>query len=256
MKRINILAFFLALTIINVNAQRAGDTISGIVTNNNGPMKMVIVNESDAKGDIVVTTSTDINGKFSFCLVDVRDRIQFSFVGYDSVDIPISKNYYEIEMIPRPQNMKVAIPHNGYTIVNVDSKQMKWLKQYVPQDYICGYIMRSPFGSIMYSLFLVRKEKGYDLSYTDRDKTETKRIESGLAQKLEKILNDQILSYDAPKSTNNQVKTEGLLDVTMVYEGFTAYAITSDKAVSFWTDMSKNLPDSIWQEELLKFNND
>ena len=79
-------------------AQKAGDIISGVVEDNDGPMMMVNVTERDAADRIVAHAITDIEGNFSFKLVNPKDRIQISYVGYETVDIPINKLYYEIKM--------------------------------------------------------------------------------------------------------------------------------------------------------------
>ena len=79
-------------------AQKAGDIISGVVEDNDGPMMMVNVTERDAADRIVAHAITDIEGNFSFKLVNPKDRIQISYVGYETVDIPINKLYFEIKM--------------------------------------------------------------------------------------------------------------------------------------------------------------
>ena len=72
-------------------AQKAGDIISGVIEDNDGPMMMVNVTERDAADRIVAHAITDVEGNFSFKLVNPKDRIQSSYVGYETVDIPIDK---------------------------------------------------------------------------------------------------------------------------------------------------------------------
>ena len=79
-------------------AQKAGDIISGVIEDNEGPMMMVNVTERDAADRIVAHAITDINGEFSFRLQNPKDRIQITYVGYETVDIPIDKTYFEIKM--------------------------------------------------------------------------------------------------------------------------------------------------------------
>ena len=79
-------------------AQKAGDIISGVIEDNDGPMMMVNVTERDAADRIVAHAITDINGNFSFKLVNPKDRLQVTYVGYETVDIPINKVYFEIKM--------------------------------------------------------------------------------------------------------------------------------------------------------------
>ena len=79
-------------------AQKAGDVISGVVQDAEGPMMMVNVTERDAADRIVAHDITNINGEFSFKLVNPKDKIQITYVGYETVDIPINKTYFEINM--------------------------------------------------------------------------------------------------------------------------------------------------------------
>ena len=79
-------------------AQKAGDIISGVIEDNDGPMMMVNVTERDAADRIVAHAITDIEGNFSFQLKNPKDRLQISYVGYETVDIPIDKLYFEIKM--------------------------------------------------------------------------------------------------------------------------------------------------------------
>ena len=79
-------------------AQKAGDVISGVVEDNEGPMMMVNVTERDAADRIVAHAITDMEGNFSFRLVNPKDKIQITYVGYETVDLPIDKVYFEIKM--------------------------------------------------------------------------------------------------------------------------------------------------------------
>jgi TonB-linked SusC/RagA family outer membrane protein len=91
-------AFALATLPSLLLAQKAGDIISGVIEDNDGPMMMVNVTERDAADRIVAHAITDIEGNFSFQLKNPKDRIQISYVGYETVDIPIDKLYFEIKM--------------------------------------------------------------------------------------------------------------------------------------------------------------
>ena len=90
-------------------AQKAGDVISGVIEDNEGPMMMVNVTERDASDRIVRHAITDIEGNFSFILANPKDRIQISYVGYETVDIPIDKLYYEIKMKDETEIVAVDI---------------------------------------------------------------------------------------------------------------------------------------------------
>lgn len=81
-----------------LQAQKAGDVISGVIEDSEGPMMMVNVTERDEADRIVAHAITDMEGNFSFRLVNPKDKIQISYVGYETVDIPITKTYFEITM--------------------------------------------------------------------------------------------------------------------------------------------------------------
>ena len=77
---------------------RAGDMISGIVICDCGGLSMVTVTERDAADHIVAHAVTDFEGKFSFKLVDSKDRIVINHVDYETVDIPVDQTYLRIKM--------------------------------------------------------------------------------------------------------------------------------------------------------------
>ena len=92
------LAMFMAVMPGLLQAQKAGDVISGVVQDQEGPLMMVNVTERDGADRIVNHAITDIDGNFSFRLQNPDDHIQITYVGYETVDIPIDKTYFEIEM--------------------------------------------------------------------------------------------------------------------------------------------------------------
>ena len=73
-------------------AQNAGDIISGVIEDADGPMMLVNVVEKDATGRIQNMATTDMEGNFSFRLKNPKDRLVVSFVGYETVDIPIKES--------------------------------------------------------------------------------------------------------------------------------------------------------------------
>ena len=81
-----------------LKAQKAGDVISGVIADAEGPMMMVNVTERDEADRIVAHAITDMEGNFSFRLVNPKDKLSISYVGYDPVVIPIDKLYFEITM--------------------------------------------------------------------------------------------------------------------------------------------------------------
>lgn len=99
--RLVLLTFLLQVAAVSLFAQskpHAGDTISGIVCDSLGPMMMVNVTERDSSDLVVAHSVTDFWGYFSFCLVNPDDRIRVSYVGYETVNIPIDTTFIEIKM--------------------------------------------------------------------------------------------------------------------------------------------------------------
>ncbi|MBR4594401.1 MAG: hypothetical protein IKO33_07490 [Bacteroidaceae bacterium] len=100
-KRLVLMALLLQVAAVSVFAQskpHAGDTISGIVCDSLGPMMMVNVTERDSSDLVVAHSVTDFWGYFSFRLVNPDDRIRVSYVGYETVNIPIDTTFIEIKM--------------------------------------------------------------------------------------------------------------------------------------------------------------
>ena len=77
---------------------KAGDMISGTVSDSEGPMMMVNVTERDSADRIVANSVTDKEGNFTFRLVNPADRLQITYPGYEVVDTVISGTYYKIKM--------------------------------------------------------------------------------------------------------------------------------------------------------------
>lgn len=92
-----------------LNAQKAGDIISGTITDKLGPMIQVNVKEVDASNRIVAHCATDINGNFSFKLVNPANKIQVSYVGYRTQIIPINGTVYTIRMLESTQLREVVV---------------------------------------------------------------------------------------------------------------------------------------------------
>ena len=84
--------------VVTQDTLKAGDIISGTVTNGEEPLQMVNVTERDSKYRIVAHAVTDIEGKFSMRLVNPAHRLEITYVGYETVDTVINSTYYEIRM--------------------------------------------------------------------------------------------------------------------------------------------------------------
>jgi TonB-linked SusC/RagA family outer membrane protein len=97
------------LSVINSFAQKAGDIISGTVTDNMGPVMMANVVEIDASNRIVASAVTDMSGNFSFKLKNPKDKLRVSFVGYKTVTLPLNKTHFAIKMQDATQIREVTV---------------------------------------------------------------------------------------------------------------------------------------------------
>jgi len=87
----------------HASAQKAGEMISGRITDDKGPLMYANVCERDSLNRIVAHSVTDIEGKFSFRLVNPENSIDVTIIGYETVKFPIDKMYYEIKMERSPE---------------------------------------------------------------------------------------------------------------------------------------------------------
>lgn len=254
------LLLLVQVTATTVFAQRAGDIITGVVFENAGPMIMVNVTERDSADRIVAHTITDMEGKFSFKLVNPMDRLKISYVGYETVDIPISKNHFEIKMQDKARviGSKEVYPRDR-GIVGTKTDYLEKLKQYAPEEFVCGYIMRNAWNKNLWGVFLVKEGRKYSMVYKVDDKTETRSINSDLAKDLEASVNKKIADIEYAVSNPVQVNVyDGLDEVDIIYDGDVAFAVTPDKAAHFWAwnvfnGDFRGIDDNIWQQEIDKF---
>ena len=72
--------------------------ISGTVSDDIEPLMMVNVVEVDEANRIVAHGVTDINGNFSFRIVNPKHRLKISYVGYATQLIPIKGTRYNIKL--------------------------------------------------------------------------------------------------------------------------------------------------------------
>ena len=92
MKRLSIIIFSFFSFLMTAHAQKAGDVISGTVTDDFGPVMRANVVELDASNRIVAAAVTDMSGNFSFRLKNPKDKLSISYVGYKKVMLPFNKN--------------------------------------------------------------------------------------------------------------------------------------------------------------------
>ena len=85
----------LACFCVQMSAQvKAGDIISGQVWDDFDPLMMCNVVEIDHNNRIVAHGTTDINGNFSFAIKNPKDKIRISYIGCQTVELPINKKAF------------------------------------------------------------------------------------------------------------------------------------------------------------------
>lgn len=87
-----------SVTAFAQNKPKAGELIYGTVTDSEGPLAGIVVTERNHNDRIIAQTTTDINGNFSFRMVNPDHRIIITYKGYNTVDTPVTRQYQEIVM--------------------------------------------------------------------------------------------------------------------------------------------------------------
>lgn len=94
----NILLLGLAALPLAASAQKAGDLIRGNVSDDVDALMACNVVEIDNANRIVAHAVTDVNGNFSFRIVDPKHKLRISYIGYATQTIPIKGLVYKIKM--------------------------------------------------------------------------------------------------------------------------------------------------------------
>lgn len=78
----------------------AGDIISGVIRDADGPLNATPVVERDSLNRTLAYSFTDSTGYFSFRLANPDDCLQVFYIGFYSVNCEFSGSIFEIEMKP------------------------------------------------------------------------------------------------------------------------------------------------------------
>ncbi len=109
MKKILFLVLALAIS-TNLFAQvKPGDIISGNVSDDIDVIMSANVVELDANKRIVAHGVTDMNGNFSFKCVSPKHRLQVTYVGLETVNLPIDRKVFKIKMKSKTQIKETVI---------------------------------------------------------------------------------------------------------------------------------------------------
>ena len=109
MKRILILTLAFAISSSLFAQVKPGDVISGNVSDDIDVVISANVVEIDANKRIVAHGITDMNGNFSFTCKNPKNKIQVSYVGLQTVTLPIDRKVYKIKMKSATQIAPVEI---------------------------------------------------------------------------------------------------------------------------------------------------
>lgn len=127
------------------------------------------------------------------------------------------------------------------------------LQKYAPKGYDCGYVMKDPYGSFLYGIFLVKEEGQYNLVYKNAGKVLTKSITQELADKLASSAKTILKNASVPYTkTDNGENSDDDIWVE-IYDGFYAYALIPDKIAECQTGEFTDIPDKAWMDEVIKF---
>ena len=109
LKTLGLIIINCQLSIVTSFAQKAGDIISGTVTDAYGPVMMANVVELDAANRIVASAVTDMSGNFSFKLKNPKDKLRITYVGYKTVTLPFNKTKFNVKMQDATQIREVTV---------------------------------------------------------------------------------------------------------------------------------------------------
>lgn len=155
-KIISFLMLFACFCAVSMaQAPKSGDVISGNVADDIEPLMMVNVVEIDQNKRIVAAGTTDINGNFSFRIKNPKDMLQFSYIGYKTVSLPINKKFYkivlqnantiatvEIKHVRKTQSTGLAIPVTEMSVASqtIDMKEFEGLAMTSVDEALQGRI--------------------------------------------------------------------------------------------------------------------
>ena len=133
-----------ACVCFSANAQvKAGDVISGQVWDDFDPLMMCNVVEIDNNNRIVAHGVTDINGNFSFKIANPKDKIRISYVGCQTLVLPITKKAFgkitlksatalkevTVKAVRKTQSSGLSIPVTEISVASqtIDMKEFEGL---------------------------------------------------------------------------------------------------------------------------------
>ena len=84
-------------------------SVHGTLSDDMGPLMGATVCEIDATGRIIESALTDLNGNFTMKVRNTKDKIRFSYVGLETVTMPINKTTYVLKMKSKTRLKEVTV---------------------------------------------------------------------------------------------------------------------------------------------------
>lgn len=219
--------------VVTQDVIKAGDLISGRVTDGVDPLQMVNITERDSKYRIVAHSVTDIEGKFALRLVNPADKLEITYVGYQTVDTVINSTYYEIRMkendgIP---TVKIADDRKIVTMYgplppSISMDEFEDLGITTVEDNLQAYGAGAGLDIVWHSGDLIARPilvldgniitpdasawAGFDLTKTEYSKEELSRL---FGVKVRKIKNVTVLKGEAATAVWGSKGQNGVIEV-------------------------------------------
>ena len=219
--------------VVTQDTIKAGDIISGTVTNGEEPLWMANITERDSKYRIVAHAVTDIEGKFSMRLVNPAHRLEITYVGYETIDTVINSTYYEIRMneyediplIKIPDDLKIVTMY-GPLPPRISKDEFEGLGIVTVEDNLQAYGPAAGLDIVWNSGDLIARPllvldgniitadstawAGIDLTKTDYSKDELARL---FGVKARKIKTMTVLKREAATKVWGSKGQNGVIEV-------------------------------------------
>ncbi len=108
--KVGLTGFFLFMGVIALHAQQK--TVTGIVKDSETGETLIGVNVT-AANDRTLGTVTDLDGKYVITVPDTVAELSFSFVGYSTQIIAITKGTINVDLSPGQQLSEVVVVGYG-----------------------------------------------------------------------------------------------------------------------------------------------
>ena len=156
-----------------------------------------------------------------------------------------------------PLSSNAQGPADYYFVDMVDSVAKPYtferLKIRSPKSYVCGYVVNDTWGFSLYSMFLTKYKRKYELVLFVGEQREVRRIDRNLASQLEESVRN--LLADAQKTLDNRRETNtGFVTVSDEESYNEFYVMTPTRKAEYCSWVTIMLPDSLWRQEYLKFS--